>query len=106
MTRKEGKTMTGERLSWLIRTLGTSGKDLSEYIGIDKSTMSKWRKGKRTLRYDSEHAQRIAAWAMNSDVERKTGVLTRMLREWQPSLPLESISAALLAAAEVLAKTE
>ena len=90
MTRKEGKTMTGERLSWLIRTLGTSGKDLSEYIGIDKSTMSKWRKGKRTLRYDSEYAQRIAAWAMNSDVERKTGVLTRMLREWQPSLPLES----------------
>lgn len=82
--------MTGERLSWLIRTLGTSGKELSERIGIDSSTMSKWRKGKRTLRYDSEYAQRIVAWAIDSAVERKTGVLSQMLRDWQPSLPLES----------------
>ncbi len=82
--------MTGERLSWLIRTLGTSGKELSERIEIDSSTMSKWRKGKRTLRYDSEYAQRIAAWAMNSPMEHKTGVLSQMLREWQPSLPMEN----------------
>lgn len=82
--------MTGERLSWLIRTMSTSGKELSEQIGIDTSTMSKWRKGKRTLRYDSEYARRIAAWAMDSEAERKTGVLTQMLRQWQPSLPLES----------------
>lgn len=82
--------MTGERLSWLIRTLGSSGKELSASIGIDSSTMSKWRKGKRALRYDSEYAQRIADLAMDSDVERKTGVLTQMLREWQPSLLLES----------------
>lgn len=82
--------MTGERLSWLIRTVGSSGKELSAIIGIDSSTMSKWRKGKRTLRYDSEYARRIAEWAIQSPIEQKSGMLSQMLHDWQPSIPLDT----------------
>ena len=80
--------LTGERLDWLIRTLGTSGKDLSDQIGIDRSTMSKWRKTKRTLKYDSVYAQRIAEWAVRSPKEQNTAVIAHMLHEWDPSLSL------------------
>lgn len=80
--------MTGERLDWLIRTLGTSGKELADQIGIDRSTMSKWRKNRRTLKYDSIYAQRIAEWAIHSPREQHTAVITRMLHEWDPSRSL------------------
>ena len=87
---KGGNAMTGERLSWLIRTLGSSGKELSHVIGIDCSTMSKWRKGKRTLKYNSDYARRIAQWAVHSPIEQQTGILAQMLQEWQPSLHIDS----------------
>lgn len=82
--------MTGERLNWLIRTLGTSGKDLAAEIEVDVSTVSKWRKNKRILKYDSVYAGRIAAWAVRCEREQHTGILRRTLQEWDKTRELNT----------------
>ena len=43
--------MVGERLTYLLHLLGASGKTLAAQIGVDESTLSKWRRGKRALKY-------------------------------------------------------
>ncbi|MGE4549155.1 MAG: helix-turn-helix domain-containing protein [Intestinibacillus sp.] len=78
--------MMGERLSWLLRALGISGKELAEAVGVDYSTMSKWRRGRRTLKHGSPYAAAIAAFALNTPAERETHVLRDMLREAYPQL--------------------
>ena len=45
--------MMGERLTYLLQLLGVSGKTLAAQIGVDESTLSKWRRGKRALKYSS-----------------------------------------------------
>ena len=78
--------MTGERLSWLLRALGSTGKELADAIGVDRSTLSKWRRGGRTLKYDSDYARAIAHWALTHPAEHESHVLHRMLGEHYPEL--------------------
>ncbi|MGM9611926.1 MAG: helix-turn-helix domain-containing protein [Butyricicoccus sp.] len=78
--------MTGERLTWLLRALGVSGKQLADEIGVDYSTMSKWRRDKRMLKYSSPYAHAIAQWALCCPAEQESGVLHRMLHETYPGL--------------------
>ena len=57
--------MVGERLTYLLHLLGASGKTLAAQIGVDESTLSKWRRGKRALKYSSPYAKAIGAWALS-----------------------------------------
>ena len=78
--------MTGERLNYLLRVLGTSGKELADQIGVDYSTLSKWRRDKRTLSYSSPYAKAIASWALNCPAERECGAVHKLLRDSHPEL--------------------
>lgn len=78
--------MNGDRLTWLLRALSLSGKELADRIGVDHSTLSKWRRGVRTLKYTSPYAQKIASLALASPIEQENGVVHRMLCEAYPGL--------------------
>lgn len=78
--------MTGERLSYLLRLLGISGKTAADQIGVDYSTLSKWRRGKRTLKYSSPHAKALATWALTCPAECESGAVHALLRETFPDL--------------------
>lgn len=78
--------MNGDRLTWLLRALSLSGKELADRIGVDHSTLSKWRRGVRTLKYTSPYAQKIASLALESPIEKENGVVRRMLCEAYPGL--------------------
>ncbi|MDO5785323.1 MAG: helix-turn-helix transcriptional regulator [Eubacteriales bacterium] len=82
--------MTGERLNWLIRTMGISGKHLAAQIGVDVSTVSKWRKNRRVLKYDSIYAKRIASWAVQCHMEQTTGIIKHTLQQWDDQLELNT----------------
>lgn len=78
--------MMGERLTYLLQLLGVSGKTLAEQIGVDESTLSKWRRGKRVLKYSSPYAKAIAGWALSCPAERESGAVRAMLYEADPAL--------------------
>nr|WP_295948326.1 helix-turn-helix transcriptional regulator [uncultured Agathobaculum sp.] len=82
--------MVGERLTYLLHLLGASGKTLAAQIGVDESTLSKWRRGKRALKYSSPYAKAIAAWALSCPAERESGAVRAMLYEADPALEGES----------------
>lgn len=78
--------MTGERLSYLLRLLGVSGKTAADQIGVDYSTLSKWRRGKRILKYSSPYAKALAAWALTCPSECESGAVHALLYETFPDL--------------------
>ena len=76
----------GEKLKWLMKALDISGIDLAEGIGVDYSTVSKWRTGKRGLRLRSEYVAKIAEFVLSLKTEREGHIVAGMLAEKNPGL--------------------
>lgn len=74
----------GEKLKWLMRSLNISGIELAEVLEVDYSTVSKWRTGKRQLRYRSELLERLAEYALSCPAEREGHILRGVLSEAYP----------------------
>ncbi|MDR1309273.1 MAG: hypothetical protein LBL95_05170, partial [Deltaproteobacteria bacterium] len=78
------------RLDFLMRTLEVSGKDISARLGVDETTVSKWRKSQRKLAYKSKYTPRLAEIFLSSEVERKRNILPSLLKSYKSDLNLQS----------------
>ncbi len=76
----------GEKLKWIMDALNLSGKDLADYLGVDYSTMSKWRNGVRTLKYRSRYLNEMAAYFLSCPGEQEGHILRDLLEKQYPGL--------------------
>jgi predicted transcriptional regulator len=56
------------KLDLIMRLFSVSGKEIASVIHVDGSLVSRWRKGKRTLRFDSSYMAKIVNYFMELDV--------------------------------------
>lgn len=76
----------GEKLKWLMQALNISGIELADHLGIDYAIVSKWRTGKRLLKYRSAHVKKLATFILSSPTEREAHLVQRLLKETYPDL--------------------
>lgn len=86
---QKGLIYMGEKLKWLMHALNVSGVELANHLGIDYAIVSKWRTGKRGLRYRSEHTRRLAAYMLSSAAEKDGHIIRDMLKELYPELDVD-----------------
>jgi transcriptional regulator with XRE-family HTH domain len=82
----------GEKLKWLMQTLNISGIELADHLGVDYSIVSKWRTGKRVLKYRSAHAKKLATFMLTSPAEKEGRIVRNMLKERYPELDADDQS--------------
>lgn len=74
------------RLSYLMDIMNVTGKELSEAINIDNTTVSKWKNNQRKLKYRSKYPKMIATYFFNKEFDFKHEDLISMLKEYYPGL--------------------
>ncbi len=74
------------RLGYLMKRLEISGKELSENLSIDITSISKWRTNQRRLSYKNKCTREIAHYLLVSEMEGKRKVIDEILRMYMPSL--------------------
>ncbi len=72
---------TGKRLTYLMDALEISGKEMAETLQIDKTIVSKWRKGHRKLAYKSKYMRPVASYLLQHALEQRREVLSQILPE-------------------------
>lgn len=78
------------RLGYLMKRLEVSGKELSNQLSIDMTTISKWKNNQRKLTYKSENTRKIADYLISNEPKNKTGEIARLLTAYLPGLNTES----------------
>jgi transcriptional regulator with XRE-family HTH domain len=53
------------RLGYIMSLLGVTGKTLALEVGIDMTTVSKWKNGQRKLKTRSKHAEKLAEYFLS-----------------------------------------
>ena len=77
----------GEKLKWLMQALNISGVELSDFLGVDYAIVSKWRTGKRTLKYQSKHSRKVGVpifWRLRLSSDGH--IVRDMLKKLNPEL--------------------
>lgn len=76
----------GDKLKWLMRALNITGIELADHLGVDYAIVSKWRTGKRTLKYRSPQAQALVSFILSYPAEKESHIVRNMLKEHFPQL--------------------
>lgn len=79
------------KLDYIMRTLNISGKDLAQSLGVDKTTVSKWRNNQRRLTYDSRYIRNLSEYLLNSEAEKKRQVIHSILKTYKPDVNFHSL---------------
>lgn len=74
------------RLGYLMKRLELTGKEMSEELSVDTTTISKWKNGQRLLSYRSKYTRMIAEYLLNCELEAKRSVVRDILSLYMPSL--------------------
>ncbi len=84
--------MSGSRLGYLMKMLDISGKELSQALKIDTTTISKWRNDQRRLTYHSRYTRDLARYFLKKDAESQAapGRIAGFLKNYIPGLNCDS----------------
>jgi transcriptional regulator with XRE-family HTH domain len=69
-----------------MKVLEISGKEISADLGIDETTVSKWRNNQRKLSYKNKYIHRIAEILLSSEVEHKRRIIANILKNYRKDL--------------------
>jgi hypothetical protein len=78
------------RFDYLLKVLEISGKEISKVLGIDETTVSKWRKNQRKLTYKNKYVGKIAEILLSSEVEQKRRIIADILKRCRKDLNFQS----------------
>ncbi len=78
------------RLGYLMKRLDITGKELSQQLSIDMTTISKWKNNQRKLVCKSESTRKIAAYMIQNEPKNKAGEIARLLAAYLPGLNTQS----------------
>jgi len=72
------------RLSIVMDKLGVTGRELSEKLNIDNTTISKFKNGTRKLKYKSDNLIKISTFFVNQQIETKNNFLSEIILNEMP----------------------
>jgi hypothetical protein len=77
---------SSSRLGYLMNQLEISGKELSDVLSIDITSISKWKNNQRRLAYKSKHTHDLARFLLNCEMEKKKHIIRDILLVSSPKI--------------------
>ncbi|MFP3154519.1 hypothetical protein LQZ18_08850 [Lachnospiraceae bacterium ZAX-1] len=79
------------KLDYLMKALEVSGKELSQYLNIDTTTISKWRNNQRKIPYKSGQARQLSEFLLARERERSANIVFNILKVLKEDINPSSI---------------
>ena len=78
------------RLGYLMDIVKITGKELSEDVNIDNTTISKWKNNQRKLKYNSTYPRILAKYFLSDRFIHHRENVINVLKEYRPGLKTEN----------------
>jgi|GEM_PF-2316286 len=81
---------TESKLDYIMKSLDIPGTDAAAYLGIDATTVSKWRNNRRKIPYKNGQARKLAEFILIKEKEKKSQVVLNILKTLKNDINSES----------------